>query len=93
MNIKAFNLASRTNETRYISWQETCACKCRLDASLCNNKQRWNGDKCKCQCKKLIDKDRCEDGVAWNPSTSECECNGSCDVGKFLDYMNCKCRE
>ena len=48
MNIKAFNLASRTNETRYILWQETCACKCRLDASLCNNKQRWNGDKWLC---------------------------------------------
>ena len=24
---------SRINETKYISWHETCACKCRLDAS------------------------------------------------------------
>ena len=31
-------------------------CKCRLDASICNNKQRWNEDKCKCECKELIDK-------------------------------------
>ena len=23
-----------------------CKCKCRLDVSVCNNKQRWNDDKC-----------------------------------------------
>ena len=36
MNIKLFNQISRTNETRYVSWHETCKCKCRLDASVCN---------------------------------------------------------
>ena len=36
---------SRTNETRHIKWHETCKCKYRLDASVCNNKQRWNDDK------------------------------------------------
>ena len=56
LNVKVFNLMSRTNETRRIRWHETCKCKCRLDASLCNNKQRWNGDKCWCECKELIDK-------------------------------------
>ena len=40
INIKVFNLMSRTNETKYIEWHETCICKCRLDASVCNNKQR-----------------------------------------------------
>ena len=39
INIKAFNLMSRTNETRHIEWHKTCKCKCRLDASVCNNKQ------------------------------------------------------
>ena len=38
INIKVFNLISRTNETRYISWHETCTYKCRLDACDCNNK-------------------------------------------------------
>ena len=42
---------SRTNETRDIEWHETCKCKFRLDASVCNNKQRWNNDKCRCECK------------------------------------------
>ena len=26
--------------------------KCRLDASVCNNKQRSNKDKCRCECEK-----------------------------------------
>ena len=51
MNIKIFNLLSKTNETRYMSWHETCACKCRLDASVCNNRQRSNNDKCRYECK------------------------------------------
>ena len=56
INIKVFNLMSRTNETRHIEWHKTCKCKCRLDESICNNKQRWNEDKCRCKCKELIDK-------------------------------------
>ena len=38
LNVRVFNLMSRTNETRHI---ETCKCKCRLDASVCNNKQHF----------------------------------------------------
>ena len=38
MNVKVFNLISRTNETRYIKRHETCNGKYRLDASVCNNK-------------------------------------------------------
>ena len=38
LNFKVFNLLSRTNETRHVEWHETCKCKCRLDASVCNNK-------------------------------------------------------
>ena len=29
---------SRTNETRHIKWHKTCKCRCRLDSSVCNNK-------------------------------------------------------
>ena len=45
INLKVFNLMSRTNETRHIEWHEMCKYKCRLDASVCNNKQRWKEDK------------------------------------------------
>ena len=33
---------SRTNETRYTEQHGTCKCKCRLDTSVCNDKERWN---------------------------------------------------
>ena len=45
INFKVFNLMSRTNETRDTEWHKTCKCKCRLYASVCNNKQRWSEDK------------------------------------------------
>ena len=38
LNVKIFNLMLRSNETRLIKWHESCKCKCRLDASFCNNK-------------------------------------------------------
>ena len=91
LNVKVFNLISRTNETRHIKWNVTCIC--RLDAIVCNNKQRWNNDKCRCECKELVDKGVCDKGYAWNPSNCECECDKSCDIGKYLDYQNFKCRK
>ena len=93
LNIKVFNLMLRTNETRHIKWHETCRCKCRLDASVCNNKQRWNDDKCRCECKELIDKGLCEKGYALNPTNCECECDKSYDIGEYLDYETCKFRK
>ena len=56
MNIKVFDQMSRINEARHVSWHESGTYKCRLDASVCNDKQRWNNDKCRCERKKLIDK-------------------------------------
>ena len=61
-NFKVFNLISRTNETRHIKWHKICKCKCRLDASICKNKQRWNEDKYRCECKELIDEGMCYKG-------------------------------
>ena len=83
LNVKVFNLMSRTNETRFIEWHETCKCKCRLDAIVCNNKQRWNKNKCRFECKELIDKG----------SNCECECDKACHIGEYLDYENCKYRK
>ena len=80
---------SRTNETRHIKCHETCTCKYRLDASVCNNKQRWNNDKCQCECKELIDKGICNKWYIWTPSNCKCECDKSCDFGEYLDYGNC----
>ena len=92
-NVKVFDLRSRTNETRHINWHEKCKCKCRLNASVCNNKQRWTDDKCRCEYKELIDKEVCDKGFIWNPSNCACECDKSRDVGEYLEYENCKCRK
>ena len=93
LNVKVFNLMSRTTEARHIERQETCNCKCRLDGSVSDNKQRWNDDKFRCECKELIDKELCDRGFIWNPSNCECECDKPYDVGEYLDYENCKCRK
>ena len=93
LNVKVFNLMSRANETRHIKCHETYKCKCRLDASVCNNKQRWNEYKCRCECKELIDKGVCGEEYIWNPCNCECEYDKTCDVGEYLDYENCKCRK
>ena len=68
LNLKVFNLMPRTNETRHIKFHETCKCTCRLDASVCNKKQRWNEDKCRCEYKELIDKGVCDKAFIWNAS-------------------------
>ena len=91
LNVKVFNLMSRTNETRHTEQHETCKCKCRLDGCVSNNKQRWNDHKCRCECKELIEKSVCDKGFIWHPSN--CERNKSCDVGEYLDYENCSWRK
>ena len=49
LNVKVFNLMSRANETKFIKWHESCKCICRLNAVVCNNKQRRNKNKCRCE--------------------------------------------
>ena len=93
LNVKVFNLMSRTNEIRDIKWHEKCKCECILNAITCNNKQRWNNNKCRCECKELIDKGIRDKGFIWNPSNCECECDKNCGFSQYLDYENCKCRK
>ena len=35
----------------------------------------------------------CDKVFIWNPSNCECECDKLCDVGKYLDCKNFKCRK
>ena len=34
----------------------------KFGANVCNNKQRWNKNRCRCECKELIDKRVCDKG-------------------------------
>ena len=92
LNVKVFNLMSRTNETKSIKLHETCKCICRLNKIICNNKQRWNKNKCRRGCKELIDKGTCNKGYIFNPSNCKCECDKSCNTSQYLDYLDCKCK-
>ena len=92
LNVKVFNLMSKTNETRFIQWHETCKCECKFGANICNSKQRWNKYKCRCECKELLDKRIYNKVFILNPSNCECKCDKACDVGEYLDYENCECR-
>ena len=80
LNVKVFNLMSRTNETRYIEWHETCKCECKFRENVCNNEKCWNKTKCRCECKELLVKGVCDKGCIWNPGNCECECDKACDV-------------
>ena len=40
MNVKVFNLISDENETGFLVQHELCECKCGLNKSVCNAKQK-----------------------------------------------------
>ena len=87
VNMKVYNFLMRLNETRNVSWHESCKCVCRLNSSVCNSKQIWNSDTCSCDCNEdfagII---TCNKGYMWNPSTCTCECDMWCKPGQYLDY-------
>ena len=51
-----------------------------VDKIICNNKQKWNKDKCRYECKELIDEGVCDKSYIWNPSNCECEWDKSCNI-------------
>ena len=83
----------RLNETRNLLWHESCKCVCKLNSSVCKNKQIRNDDTCSCNCNEnfagLLS---CYKGYTWNPSTSECQCDTWCKTGQYLDDKNCVCK-
>ena len=92
LNVKIFDLMSRTNETISIKLHETCKDICRLNKIICNNKQRFNKDQSRCECKKLIHKGACDKGYIFNPSNCKYECDKSCNTSQYLDYLDGKCK-
>ena len=93
VNMKVSNFLMRLNETRNVLWHERFKCVCRLNSSVCNDKQIWNSDTCKCDC----DEDfagtiNCIKGYMWNPSICACECDIWCKLGQYLDHKNCVCK-
>ena len=69
---------SKVNETRLSVQHESCECKCGVNESVCNSKQKQNYDECQSECKELDDWSSCKDEFMWNPGTCDCECNKTC---------------
>ena len=55
INMKVYNFLMRLNETRNVLWHESCKCVCKLNSSVCSNKQIWNSDTCRCDCNEDFD--------------------------------------
>ena len=70
VNMKVYNFLMRVNETRNVLRHESCKCVCKLNLSVCNNKQIWNSDTCRCACNEdfagIIN---CTKEYMWNPSS------------------------
>ena len=93
VNMKVYNFLMMLNETRSVLWHESCKCVCKLNSSVCNNKQIWNSDTCKCSCNEdFASIINCTKGYTWNPSTCECQCDMWCKPGQYLDHKNCVCK-
>ena len=93
VNMQVYNFLMMLNETRSVSWHESCKCICKLNSSVCNNKQIWNSDTCKCDFNEdFASIINCTKGYTWNPSTCECQCDTWCKQGQYLDHKNCICK-
>ena len=89
VNMQVYNFLMKLNEARNVLWYESCKCVCKLNLSICNNKQIWNSDTCRCDCNEdfagIIN---CAKGYTWNPSICECQCDKWCKPGQYLDNKN-----
>ena len=68
--VKMLDLINLENTTRPIEFHESCKCVCKINKSVCSEKQKFNKNKCRCEC--LINK-KCQDDFVWNYSSCECE--------------------
>ena len=70
ISVKSLDLISRKPVLKNISFHHSCKCGCLLDEKVCNNKQKWNKDKCRCEC--LI-KENCSGNSFFNVINCSCE--------------------
>ena len=89
-----FNVIKAVNmQVHNVLWHESCKYVCKLNSSICNNKQNWNSDTCRCDCNEdfagIIS---CAKGYTWYPSICECQCDKWCKPGQYLDHKNCVCK-
>ena len=93
VNMQVYNFLVNFNETRNVLWHESCKSVCKLNSSVCNNKQICNSDTCRCNCNEdFAGITNCTNGYTWNPSPCECQCDTWCKPGQYLDHKNFICK-
>ena len=51
INFKAFNLIVNKNEAKAMIEHISCGCKCKINSTTCNSKQKWNNKTFQCEFK------------------------------------------
>ena len=46
LNIHVFNMIAGKNESKILTKDISCECKCKFDGKKSNSNQKWNNDKC-----------------------------------------------
>ena len=97
ISVRSFDLLSKKNILKNVSFHQSCKCGCLLDEKVCNNLQKWNKDKCRCECLKIKD---CGIGYSGNINNCRCEMKTlvalieteECDVetDKIRNVSECK---
>ena len=82
--VKSFDLLSKKNVLKNISLHKSCKCDCLLDEKVCNNKQKWNKEKCRCECLK---EEKCSDDSYFNVINCSCEME---KAAKLIVEEKCK---
>ena len=70
ISVKFFDLISRKNVSKNITFHKSCKCDCLLDEKVCYNKQKWNKYKCRYE---FLEIKECESGSFWNIVNFRCE--------------------
>ena len=70
ITVKSFDLMSKKNVLKNITFHQNCKCGCLLDEKVCNNLPKWNKDKCRYECSKIK---KCKIGYSWNVNNCRCE--------------------
>ena len=52
LNLSMFIMITGISESKALTKDISCECKCRFDSRKCNSNQWWNNDKCRGECRK-----------------------------------------
>ena len=84
VTVKMFDLMNLKNTTKQVEFHESCESVCKINSSVCSEKQKFNKDKCKYEC--FVNK-KCQNDFFWNYSNCECEYRKS---GKLIVEEKCE---